>query len=41
MAPECAHITVLQRSPTYFLPAVNRAELADTLREIDVPEDWI
>jgi cation diffusion facilitator CzcD-associated flavoprotein CzcO len=41
MAPECAHITVLQRSPTYFLPIVNRQELAETLREIDVPEDWI
>ncbi|HTT92422.1 MAG TPA: NAD(P)/FAD-dependent oxidoreductase [Acidimicrobiales bacterium] len=41
MAPDCAHITVLQRSPTYFLPLVNRAQLAETLREIDVPEDWI
>ncbi len=41
MASECAHITVLQRSPTYFLPAFNRNELAETLREIDVPEDWI
>ena len=40
MAPECAHITVLQRSPTYYFPAVNRNELAETLREIDVPEDW-
>ena len=31
MAPDCGHITVLQRSPTYFLPATNRHELADTL----------
>jgi cation diffusion facilitator CzcD-associated flavoprotein CzcO len=41
MASDCAHITVLQRSPTYFLPAENHNELAGTLREIDVPEDWI
>jgi cation diffusion facilitator CzcD-associated flavoprotein CzcO len=41
MAPQCAHITVLQRSPTYYFPAVNRDELAATLRDIDVPEDWV
>jgi cation diffusion facilitator CzcD-associated flavoprotein CzcO len=41
MAPRCAHITVLQRSPTYYFPAVNRDELAGTLRDIDVPEDWV
>ncbi len=41
MAPECAHVTVLQRSPTYFFPSVNRDQLADTLREIDVPADWV
>ena len=41
MAPECAHITVLQRSPTYYFPAINRNELADTLHELDVPEDWV
>jgi cation diffusion facilitator CzcD-associated flavoprotein CzcO len=41
MAPQCAHITVLQRSPTYYFPAINRNELADTLREIEVPEDWV
>ena len=41
MAPDCGHITVLQRSPTYFLPATNRDELAITLREIDVPADWV
>jgi cation diffusion facilitator CzcD-associated flavoprotein CzcO len=41
MAPDCRHVTVLQRSPTYFLPATNRDELAVTLREIDVPADWV
>jgi cation diffusion facilitator CzcD-associated flavoprotein CzcO len=32
----CAHVTMLQRSPTYFTPDVNRNRLADTLRELDV-----
>ncbi|MBL4906219.1 MAG: NAD(P)/FAD-dependent oxidoreductase [Sneathiella sp.] len=41
MAEDCAHITMLQRSPTYFFAAPNRNELVDTLRELDVPEDWI
>lgn len=40
MAKNCAHITMLQRSPTYFAPAPNRNDLADTLRELDVPEEW-
>ncbi len=41
MADDCAHVTLLQRSPTYFYPAANRAEIADTLRELDVPEEWV
>ncbi|MDP6707537.1 MAG: NAD(P)/FAD-dependent oxidoreductase [Alphaproteobacteria bacterium] len=41
MADDCAHITMLQRSPTYFYPAANRAEIADMLRELDVPEEWV
>ncbi len=41
MADECAHITMLQRSPTYFGTAENRNELADTLRELEIPEEWI
>ncbi len=41
MADDCAHITMLQRSPTYFAPGENRNELADTLRELDLPEEWI
>lgn len=40
MAEECAHITMLQRSPTYFSPGANRNELADTLRELDIPAEW-
>jgi cation diffusion facilitator CzcD-associated flavoprotein CzcO len=41
IAAETRHTTVLQRSPTYFFPAPNRNELADTLRELDVDETWI
>ena len=40
MANDCAHITMLQRSPTYFAPAPNRNDLADTLRELQVPDEW-
>jgi cation diffusion facilitator CzcD-associated flavoprotein CzcO len=41
IAAETRHTTVLQRSPTYFYPAPNKNELADTLRELDVDESWI
>ncbi|MDZ7670702.1 MAG: NAD(P)/FAD-dependent oxidoreductase [Gammaproteobacteria bacterium] len=41
MADKTRHITMLQRSPTYFAPGENRNELADSLREIDVPEEWV
>ncbi|MEP3246170.1 MAG: NAD(P)/FAD-dependent oxidoreductase [Sneathiella sp.] len=40
MADKAGHVTMLQRSPTYFFPAPNRNELADTLRELEVPEEW-
>jgi cation diffusion facilitator CzcD-associated flavoprotein CzcO len=41
MADDCEHITMLQRSPTYFWTGENRNELADQLRELDVPEPWL
>jgi cation diffusion facilitator CzcD-associated flavoprotein CzcO len=41
MADKTKHITMLQRSPTYFAPGENRNELADSLRELDIPEEWI
>jgi cation diffusion facilitator CzcD-associated flavoprotein CzcO len=41
MADDCASITMLQRSPTYFWTGENRNELADTLRELEVPEEWV
>ena len=41
MAPDCGHITMLQRSPTYFAVGRNANELADTLRELEIDEIWI
>ncbi len=41
IAPKCEHVTMLQRSPTYFVTGRNANELADLLREIDTPEEWI
>ena len=41
IAGDCEHVTVLQRSPTYFWCGPNTNELADTLREIDIDETWI
>jgi len=41
MAADTRHITILQRSPTYFIPALNENELANTLRELQIDESWI
>ncbi|MBS0518163.1 MAG: NAD(P)/FAD-dependent oxidoreductase [Proteobacteria bacterium] len=41
IANECEHVTLLQRSPTYFIPARNANDLADTLRQLEVDENWI
>jgi cation diffusion facilitator CzcD-associated flavoprotein CzcO len=41
MADDCEHITMLQRSPTYFWTGENRNELAEQLRELDVPQEWV
>lgn len=40
LAEDCAHVTMLQRSPTYFYARPNTVEIADTLRDLDVPEEW-
>ena len=40
IAGDCAHVTVVQRSPTYFFSRPNTNELADTLRQLDIPEEW-
>mgnify|MGYP000878692480 CR=1 FL=1 len=41
IAGDCKHVTVLQRSPTYFIPGRNINELVETLRQIGVDETWI
>jgi cation diffusion facilitator CzcD-associated flavoprotein CzcO len=41
IAADCAHVTMLQRSPTYFITARNANALADTLRELDIKQEWI
>ncbi len=41
MAGDCEHITVLQRSPTYFVPGINQNELANMLRSLEIPEEWV
>ena len=41
VAADVAHVTMLQRSPTYFIPARNQNDLADTLRQLEVDETWI
>ena len=41
IAGDCAHVTLLQRSPTYFIPGRNANELADQLRMLKVDEAWI
>jgi cation diffusion facilitator CzcD-associated flavoprotein CzcO len=41
IAGDCEHVTVLQRSPTYFIPGRNANDLADQLRQLEVDESWI
>ena len=41
MADDCEHITMLQRSPTYFYARPVNNELAETLGSLDLPEEWI
>ena len=41
MASDCAHITMLQRSPTYFRIGRNAIDIADELRRLQVDDSWI
>ena len=41
IAGDCAHVTMLQRSPTYFYAAPNVNELADMLRQLEVAEETV
>jgi cation diffusion facilitator CzcD-associated flavoprotein CzcO len=40
IAQQAAHVTMLQRSPSYFLAPPLTHELAITLRQLDIPEEW-
>jgi cation diffusion facilitator CzcD-associated flavoprotein CzcO len=41
IANDCEHVTVLQRSPTYFIPGRNQNDLAEELRKLEIKEEWI
>ncbi|MDZ4370158.1 MAG: NAD(P)/FAD-dependent oxidoreductase [Phenylobacterium sp.] len=41
IADDCEHVTLLQRSPTYFIPGRNAIDIADQLRLLKVDETWI
>ena len=41
IAQDCAHVTMLQRSPTFFRTGRNAIELADELRRLQIDEAWI
>ena len=41
IAEDVEHVTMLQRSPTFFRAARNADDLADTLRRLEVDESWI
>jgi cation diffusion facilitator CzcD-associated flavoprotein CzcO len=41
IADDCDHVTMLQRSPTYFRTGRNAIPLAEELRELGIEEEWI
>jgi cation diffusion facilitator CzcD-associated flavoprotein CzcO len=41
IAAECEHVTMLQRSPTWFRTGRNAIPLADELRQLQVDEAWV
>ena len=41
VAAECAHVTMLQRSPTFFRTGRNAIPIADELRALGIDETWI
>ncbi len=41
MADKAAHITMLQRSPTFFRTGRNAIDIADELRKLKVDEAWV
>jgi cation diffusion facilitator CzcD-associated flavoprotein CzcO len=41
IADKAGHVTVLQRSPTYFFPRKNENPLTEQLRALNIDEHWI
>jgi cation diffusion facilitator CzcD-associated flavoprotein CzcO len=41
IAKKCQHVTVLQRSPTYFFPRENSNELVNQLRSLKINDVWV
>ncbi len=41
MADQCAHVTMLQRTPTYFATGRNSDAMAEELRSLGIDEAWI
>jgi len=41
LAGQAAHVTLLQRSPTFFIARGWEHELAAPLRALDIPEEWL
>ena len=41
IADDCAQVTMLQRSPTFFRTGRNAIAIADELRELGIDETWI
>lgn len=41
MAGTAKHVTMLQRTPTYFRPGRNAIEIAEELRKLQVDEEWV
>ncbi len=41
LANQCSHVTMLQRTPTYFAAGRNADSLADELRQLEVDDAWI
>jgi len=40
IADDVEHVTMLQRTPTFFVVRPNSNELADTLRALEIPDEW-
>jgi cation diffusion facilitator CzcD-associated flavoprotein CzcO len=41
MADKAAHVTMLQRTPTYFRTGRNAIEIAEELRKLQIDEEWV